>query len=264
MNLFDFFSFSSLAHNERRQADAALCTKNERPKNGADAKPCLSDVYKNGTRARRRQADVPFFGRSMVEMLGVLAIIGVLSVGAISGYSKAMFKYKLNKHAEQMNTLINAVSRYSHSFSKDFRNTFLTSYFIKLGEVPVEMVRTGSVNTIYDVFGNAWGIYYIYNNNNESLNLISNISSLTTDSEQGLEICRNLLLTAKENSGNIVYVSTLSGYQTDEQKQGNIYGDAYCTSGRSCFKSLTLDQIYSICTKHIGTKSAEFKIVWKV
>ena len=29
-------------------------------------------------------------GRSMVEMLGVLAIIGVLSVGAIAGYSKAM------------------------------------------------------------------------------------------------------------------------------------------------------------------------------
>ena len=31
-------------------------------------------------------------GRSMVEMLGVLAIIGVLSVGAIAGYSKAMMK----------------------------------------------------------------------------------------------------------------------------------------------------------------------------
>ena len=31
-------------------------------------------------------------GRSMVEMLGILAIIGVLSVGAIAGYSKAMIK----------------------------------------------------------------------------------------------------------------------------------------------------------------------------
>ena len=36
-------------------------------------------------------------GRCMVEMLGVLAIIGVLSVGAIAGYGKAMFKYKLNR-----------------------------------------------------------------------------------------------------------------------------------------------------------------------
>ena len=33
-------------------------------------------------------------GRSMVEMLGVLAIIGVLSVGGISGYSKAMAIFK--------------------------------------------------------------------------------------------------------------------------------------------------------------------------
>ena len=32
-------------------------------------------------------------GRSMVEMLGVLAIIGVLSVGGISGYSKAILSW---------------------------------------------------------------------------------------------------------------------------------------------------------------------------
>ena len=48
-------------------------------------------------------------GRSMVEMLGVLAIIGVLSVGAIAGYSKAMFKYKLNKQTEQLNQVVNSV-----------------------------------------------------------------------------------------------------------------------------------------------------------
>ena len=36
-------------------------------------------------------------GRSMIEMLGVLAIIGVLSVGGIAGYSKAMEKFKINK-----------------------------------------------------------------------------------------------------------------------------------------------------------------------
>ena len=53
----------------------------------------------------------------MVEMLGVLAIIGVLSVGAIAGYSKAMMKYKLNKHAEQMNTVINAIARNAHNFN---------------------------------------------------------------------------------------------------------------------------------------------------
>ncbi len=45
-------------------------------------------------------------GRSMVEMLGVLAIIGVLSVGGIAGYSKAMAKYKLGKVTDQITTTV--------------------------------------------------------------------------------------------------------------------------------------------------------------
>ena len=52
-----------------------------------------------------RGADAPQSGRSMIEMLGVLAIIGVLSVGGIAGYSKAMQKYRINKAIEQI-TLI--------------------------------------------------------------------------------------------------------------------------------------------------------------
>jgi Tfp pilus assembly protein PilE len=35
-------------------------------------------------------------GRSMVEMLGVLAIIGVLSIGGIAGYTYAMNRSKAN------------------------------------------------------------------------------------------------------------------------------------------------------------------------
>ena len=36
-------------------------------------------------------------GRSMVEMLGVLAIIGVLSIGGIAGYTIAMNRYRANE-----------------------------------------------------------------------------------------------------------------------------------------------------------------------
>ena len=46
------------------------------------------------------------FGRSMIEMLGVLAIIGVLSVGGIAGYSKAMEKFKINKATEEYNYMV--------------------------------------------------------------------------------------------------------------------------------------------------------------
>ncbi len=39
-------------------------------------------------------------GRSMIEMLGVLAIIGVLSIGGLAGYTMAMNRYRANNIAE--------------------------------------------------------------------------------------------------------------------------------------------------------------------
>ena len=45
----------------------------------------------------RHQLNEFSLGRSMIEMLGVLAIIGVLSVGGIAGYTKAMEKIHVNK-----------------------------------------------------------------------------------------------------------------------------------------------------------------------
>ena len=38
----------------------------------------------------------------MVEMLGVLAIVGVLSVGGIAGYTKAMAKHRVNQTLDQL------------------------------------------------------------------------------------------------------------------------------------------------------------------
>ena len=45
-------------------------------------------------------------GRSMVEMLGVLAIIGVLSIGGIAGYTLSMRRYRANN-------ILDAVAKYS-------------------------------------------------------------------------------------------------------------------------------------------------------
>ena len=45
-------------------------------------------------------------GRSMIEMIGVLALIGVLSIGGIIGYATAMEKYRANKAVDEIQTLI--------------------------------------------------------------------------------------------------------------------------------------------------------------
>jgi type II secretory pathway pseudopilin PulG len=77
-------------------------------------------------------------GRSMVEMLGVLAIIGVLSVGGIAGYSKAMNKYKINKTTDQVSTLV-ANIRTLFSSQGDYENlTSETAY--NYGVIPGDMV----------------------------------------------------------------------------------------------------------------------------
>jgi len=57
-------------------------------------------------------------GRSMIEMLGVLAIVGVLSAGGIAGYSIAMKNYKVNK-ATDMIQVISTQARgfYSNNFA---------------------------------------------------------------------------------------------------------------------------------------------------
>ena len=48
-------------------------------------------------------------GRSMIEMLGVLAIVGVLSAGGIAGYSMAMQSYKGTQLTEKIGLIATRV-----------------------------------------------------------------------------------------------------------------------------------------------------------
>ena len=76
-------------------------------------------------------------GRSMIEMLGVLAIIGVLSVGGIAGYSKAMNKFKTNQVADQVSMLIaNIKTMYAQQSSYEGLNNKTA---VDMGLVPDEL-----------------------------------------------------------------------------------------------------------------------------
>lgn len=68
-------------------------------------------------------------GRSMIEMLGVLAIIGVLSVGGIAGFSKAMQRYKINHTVAQITRLVTNM-RVAFVGQKDYKS---------LGNTPEEV-----------------------------------------------------------------------------------------------------------------------------
>ena len=81
----------------------------ERPKCSADTKYFLSDMYTNSTQTKKAQVEMVQSGRSMIEMLGVLAIVGVLSVGGIAGYSKAMMQFKINKTIDHITQIATTV-----------------------------------------------------------------------------------------------------------------------------------------------------------
>ena len=76
-------------------------------------------------------------GRSMIEMLGVLAIIAVLTVGGIAGYSKAMQQWKMDKWKAQITDIIFAlkdVYKNEKNFGSNGAN--LLPFLKEIGAVP--------------------------------------------------------------------------------------------------------------------------------
>ena len=201
-------------------------------------------------------------GRSMVEMLGVLAIIGVLSVGAISGYSKAMMKYKLNKQAEQINQIVNAISQYHMQIHSE-TTISLVPIFKTLNLIPIEMIKDNS-NTIYDIFGNdlmlhsnhytdAYGSFY-----STTIRYGINVTN-----QNNIEICRNIINTIKENSQSIYYLETIADWSTENAKHKTLFGDAYCAGGNKCLNSATINDIDNICRGYEKNKDASMIVWWR-
>ena len=223
--------------------------RSERPKNGADAQPCLSDVYKDGTRAKRRQADAPLCGRSMVEMLGVLAIIGVLSVGAMSGYSKAMLKYKLNRQAEAFNMFLGNAIMLIPEFNRAFSGeTFNAEIFHKLNLIPDGM--TYENKGIYDIFNNRIGIAYALNPNG-NIDYTVQWSMDRTNNKAGrdtIEICRNMVYVAQGYADTLNSIDVRSGQNDGSYSANVLYGDGKCSTSKNCLRSADLQRIDELCS----------------
>lgn len=91
-------------------------------------------------------------GRSMIEMLGVLAIIGVLSVGGIAGYSKAMMKFKTNKTIDQIAMTVTNI-RTLYAQQQTYHGLATTNAY-KMGVVDDAMKGTND-GTLKNAF-NGW------------------------------------------------------------------------------------------------------------
>ncbi len=183
-------------------------------------------------------------GRSMVEMLGVLAIIGVLSVGGIAGYSKAMHQWRLNKQSDQLFQILQAAWTYMYQiYPTNNSSTNVTPQFYAINAIPREMQKTNNDKYFYDAFNNQSYIYCQIDGGNFCGMPISIKNAAASQ-------CRNILNVAK------VFHPFLWMIEVDDSSSGgsysgNTFGDGYCTESRqssgSCLKDLNISNMNSIC-----------------
>ncbi len=152
-------------------------------------------------------------GRSMIEMLGVLAIIGVLSVGGIAGYSKAMMKYRINKTIEQI-TLIAGNVRAFWGPQKNYKGVRCYCNnsgcygqsngegcpIVKKAKIfPDEMITVtdGKITSVTNPFGGEVGLHTDYKSKNDD----NQAFYITYNLDKNEEACIELLSNDWTNAG---------------------------------------------------------------
>ena len=177
---------------------------------------------------------------------GVLAIIGVLSVGAVSGYSKAMLKYKLNKQTEQLNYLLIGIIQYRHEWRNIIGSVNLKNYFLTLNLIP-ENMNKDNTNYLYDVFDNR---ITINTNGLQDDGTISSAGvSYIIDTSKSFEVCQNIYQTAKGFADDLFRIVIVKSTEEvpDTTYSNSFYGVKYCTGTRKCLADISISDIYDVC-----------------
>lgn len=207
-------------------------------------------------------------GRSMVEMLGVLAVIGVLSVGAISGYGKAMMRYKLNKQSTQLTHLLNILYQYKDEWdfsgSKDID---LIPFYESLKEIPYEMIKKPT-----DVNSNGRIIYDVFNSEvqmrtNGTWSMGSEVLlTYQIENNHAYEICLNATNIGLAFREHLLYLGVMktTSNSSSNQFDTKYFGDYYCNDAREtnmgkCLSDLDMDAIYKQCKFCEDSKTCIFR-----
>ncbi len=192
-------------------------------------------------------------GRSMIEMLGVLAIIGVLSVGGIAGYSKAMQKWKINKTVEGYSYLIAGLLehvddfrplQYNNGTENDDHRYHLRDVIQGLNLVP-EGWKVNS-SGIFDTLGNNITIFTRKEKIVFDIHLgtVENVNQSIASTNFSDKICFELLNTAFQPLHSMLYKVFVF-----KSKTGSIsyFGDGYCGANQKCLRTLTMSEMKQDC-----------------
>ena len=187
-------------------------------------------------------------GRSMIEMLGVLAIIGVLSVGGIAGYSSAMEKWKLNETLVGYNHLIYGLLEYEVSLrtlESGSGHYLLEDVISSLNLLPENWKKDDYF--IYDPAGNRFRPFIRHNRFVFDV-YIGNTKKVEDKSVQdafSYKMCLNLMSNLLKPMHNLIY---MTGIYRDSGYNKYLYGDSSCDNeGQKCLSDATLSDMQNIC-----------------
>ena len=212
--------------------------------------------------------DVCSVGRSMIEMLGVLAIVGVLSVGGIAGYSKAMEKFKVNKLVEEYTSLMFGLMEHMDNFSPlrvegEYQERYYLAETIQeLNLLPAgwkvagkQGVRDSAGNFAYTFVRSkhlTFDLQLGATDNSSGYNIIQTFSNKLC-----FELFNNLL---KPLHSSLYY----AGLWKNKSAGYGYYGDKYCgDSEKKCLNEATLAEMQNICNS-CSVKKENCILVWEM
>ena len=181
-------------------------------------------------------------GRSMIEMLGVLSIVGILTISSVSEFEKLITRNKTQKVIETFTQLIQEVLIRSSSF-RQIPDGY-TSY-MNLAISQAAILPSGWYYKNGKLYNNM-GYANFYNKNNQiQINyILTPKASLLNNHSK--EICRILFTNLV-----IPFASTLkltAVYRGNDQV-GRWYGDNYCKEPqKQCLKNITISEIEKQCS----------------
>ena len=195
--------------------------------------------------------DVCSVGRSMIEMLGVLAIIAILTVGGIAGYSKAMEKFKLNKAISEYSMLIFGMQDYIESIQK---YTIDEPHIgaVQIAEAANLIPQAWEIQSNYgllDVYGNRLQIYIDKSPRHLIIDFYlqgmtkaeTNQYTQTFSGKLCMELFNNIIIPLN----NTIYEAHIFRSKSGNGK--NFSGKTSCSSNKTCIKDMTLNDVHNAC-----------------
>jgi len=196
-------------------------------------------------------------GRSMIEMLGVLAIVGVLSVGGIAGYSKAMTKYRINKWTEEMIWVIQNFVQYKKDWMR----------FIGNKEDKMVNQYLKDAKLLPETWSSKYGLRDSLDNNIGFASYPDRIfynTEIKTERTEYMEICvrhwTNIIFLYAES---IYYVHMYGTREDDSRDSAQYYGDLYCIAGKNCIRDLKISDIVAKCSDLEEYKAVTISVYFK-